>query len=159
MTDRDEQRIQRIHDILEEKNNSSRAFMQYAAHDRDYLDGDTLYMREAHFLMVIGPGPGKPMSEVASALSVTNGAVSQIAGRLEKKGYLIRLRCPDNYRRILAVLTEKGEAFYRKHLEFDRQKYADLDAQYLSRFSDEELDLILRYEQTMTRLFGEANET
>ena len=36
-------------------------------------------------MIAIGPGEGRTMSEIAREMNVTQGAVSQIASRLEKK--------------------------------------------------------------------------
>ena len=111
-------------------------------------------MREAHFIMALGPEGGKTMSEIAKAMSVTQGAISQIAGRLEKKGYLLRRQNSENRRQIMALLTEKGKSFYQQHLEFDSSEFAKMDRDYLSRFSKEELDTILEYERQMAIIFS-----
>lgn len=158
MTYSDNTRLGLIHAILCEKRNSSRAFVQYMASDREYGQSDVLHMREAHFIMAVGPGDGKTMSEVAKEMSVTQGAVSQTAGRLEKKGYIRRSQAPGNRRQILAVLTERGRAFYQQHLAFDSAKFTKIDQAYLSRFTEEELRLILEYEKLMTAHFLEDNE-
>lgn len=42
--------------------------------DREYTAGDKLYMREAHFVIAIGPGEGRTMSEIAREMKVTQGA-------------------------------------------------------------------------------------
>lgn len=156
MTYLDNERLKLISEILGEKANSSRTFTQYMSQKRHYGPEDALHMREAHFILALGPGEGKAMSELARVLSVTKGAVSQTAGRLEKKGCILRRPDPGNRRLVIAVLTEKGEEFYQRHLEFDRAEYAKMDRDYLSRFSEEELRLILEYEERMTALFAEA---
>lgn len=110
-------------------------------------------MREAHFIVAVGPGEGITMSEIAEKLFVTLGAVSQTAGRLEKKGYILRKRDPGNHRQIVAMLTPKGEAFYQQHLQYDRVQFASLDANYFSRFTEEQLCLIRDYEALMYAAF------
>lgn len=158
MTDLNNERLKLISAILSEKADSSRTFTQYMSKERQYGPEDTLYMREAHFILALGPGEGKAMSEIAKALSVTKGAVSQTAGRLEKKGYIRRRPAPGNRRQVIAALTKKGEAFYRRHLEFDRAEYAKMDEKHLSRFSEEELRLILEYEKQMTAVFADTEK-
>ena len=85
-----EQRIKLIGKLLHQQGNTARAFVQYMDSDREYTADDKLYMREAHFVIAIGPGEGRTMSEIAREMNVTQGAVSQIASRLEKKGYVCR---------------------------------------------------------------------
>jgi len=149
----DEPRLRLVADILGKKRDSSRAFVQYMSASREYDQDEPLYMREAHFITAVEPGEGKIMSEIAEALSVTHGAVSQIAGRLEKKGYILRKRDSSNHRQIVAVLTPKGEDFYQRHIQFDSAKFAAMDQQYLSCFTNEQLKLILDYETRMCAIF------
>lgn len=145
-------RLKLIYEILGEKEKASKAFVQYANRSHTYGE-DNLYMREAHFITTIGLGDGLVMSEIANKLGVTHGAVSQTALRLEKKGYIVRLRDPENFRYVVAKLTEKGEAFYREHISYDTEEYAEMDRKYLSDFSDEDLLKIKEYEKAMYKIF------
>lgn len=153
MSYRDEPRLRLVADILTKKRDSSKAFVQYMSTSREYGQGENLYMREAHFITAVEPGDGKIMSEIAEELSITHGAVSQIASRLEKKGYIIRKRDSSNHRQIIAVLTPKGEDFYQRHIQFDSTEFAMMDEQYLSRFTDEQLSFIRDYEALMCSIF------
>lgn len=142
-------RLDLIYELLHQKAATARAYVQYIDSDREYVEGDKLYMREAHFVMAIGPGEGKTMSEIAQKLDVTQGAVSQTAARLEKKGYIQRLKCPTNRRQIIALLTEKGEQFYTEHEKYDRQTFSDVDRAIFHKYSDEQLLLLIEYEAAM----------
>lgn len=157
--EQENKRLSLISAILGEKARSSRAFTQYMMKEREYEVGEKLFMREAHFILALGPGEGKTMSQLAQALDVTQGAISQTAGRLEQKGYIRREPSPGDRRQILAILTEKGCAFYKHHLEFDRAEFLKMDGEYLSQFSLEELHLILEYERQMTAIFSHTGET
>ena len=90
-----EQRIKLIGKLLHQQGNTARAFVQYMDSDREYTADDKLYMREAHFVIAIGPGEGRTMSEIAREMNVTQGAVSRshhvwrrkdtsVAGRMKK---------------------------------------------------------------------------
>lgn len=146
-------RLQLIQALLGEKSKSSTAFEQYQAIHRKYGERDTLYMREAHFVMAVGPGEGKTMSEIADILNVSRGAVSQTAARLEKKGYILRRRSQSNYRQIVAILTPEGERLFRDHLAYDNEHFAWMDRTFLSQFSDDQLRLFQQYEQIMYAIF------
>lgn len=154
---KEDERLKLIQGILGKKQVSSRLFVQYMSKDRTYGGEDTLYMREVHFLVAVGLGEGRTMSELAEELEVTHGAVSQTAGRLEKKGYIIRRRSPENRRIIIAALTEKGEQMYRDHLAYDRVKLSAMDRDYLHQFTLEELELIQRYESAMCAIFTDED--
>ncbi|MCD8196159.1 MAG: MarR family transcriptional regulator [Lachnospiraceae bacterium] len=149
-----EPRIRLISEILELKSASTRKFTQYMNASRGYNTEDFIYMREAHFMLAVKPDDGATMSEIAEALAVSHGAVSQIAARLEKKGYITRSKNPSNRREIIVTLTDKGKAFYWDHLKYDRNEYAKLDQDYLSQFTDEELGMIRDYESLMCKWFA-----
>ncbi len=151
----DETRLRLIYEILGEKRISSRLFVQYMTANREYGSGDVLHMREAHFIMAVGLEDGKTMSEIAGELTVTHGAVSQTARRLEKKGYILRRQDAGDRRQIVVVLTDKGKEFYQRQLEYDSAEFAQMDQRYLSRFTDDELRLIRDYEALMSVAFAQ----
>lgn len=155
VTYNEDERLNLIYQILGQKAVSSRNFVQYMTSARQYHGEDQLHMREAHFIVQVGPGEGLTMSEIASAMAVTLGAVSQTASRLEKKGYIVRETDPSNRRQIRATLTEKGVEFYHSHLAYDSAKFAKLDDNFLSQFSTEELKRILDYEKLMVKYLVE----
>ena len=156
MTYLDDERLGLIQQILKERQKSSRAFVQYMNKPNQHLQEEQLHVREVHCISVIGPGEGKTMSQIAQELSVTHGAVSQIASRLEKKGYLLRQKAPSNRHQTIAKLTPLGVAFYEKQLSPDSEEYADSDLKHFSGFSLEELQQILGYEHSMASHFLEA---
>lgn len=149
----EQDRIALVQKLIHQKMDTSRALVQYLETRRAYDSESNLYMREAHFIIAVKPGEGCSMSQVAQQLNVTPGAVSQTAKRLEAKGYIIRSKSGENQRQTIALLTKKGEEFYNKHLQYDRDKLAAMDAVYFSRFSDEELLRLLEYE-TVVQAFA-----
>lgn len=154
MTYKEVERLNLISQILAEKIVSSRIFVQYMTNAHNYNEDDQLHMREAHFITQIGPDKGMTMSEIAEAMAVTQGAVSQTASRLEKKGYIVREADPANRRKIRAKLTEKGVEFYHSHMAYDSASFERMDQDYLKLFSMEELKLILEYEKLMVKILG-----
>ncbi len=157
MENEQKKRLALIQSILTNKQESSRGFVQYMLTNHEYAEGEILYMREAHFIITVGPGEGKTMSEIAQRMAVTKGAVSQTASRLEKKGYILRQRAKDNGRGVMAVLTPKGEEFYLQHQQYDIQEFTAIDRNYLSCFTVEQLQMIERYEKQMCAIFTKKN--
>jgi len=97
------------------------------------------------------------MSELANRLNVTQGAVTQMATRLEKKGYVIRTK-DTQYKRVTTIsLTEKGKVLCQKHIAFDQQTYNEV-SELLEEYSDEELKKLIRYEQLMWQLFTKHSQ-
>lgn len=145
-------RLDLVYQLMHQKAATARAYVQYMDTEHEYTEGDQLYMREAHFVMAIGPGEGRTMSEIAQIMNVTQGAVSQTAARLEKKGYIRREKNAANRRQIIALLTEKGERFYAEHEKYDERTFAHLDEVYLHRFRDEELQMLIDYEAAIQKM-------
>ena len=96
---------------------------------------------------------GSPtMSELANRLNVTQGAVTQMATRLEKKGYVVRQKDTEDKRVTTISLTEKGKVLCEQHIDFDKREHANV-SEMLGEFSDEELEKLIRYEQVMWEIF------
>ena len=59
-------------------------------------------------LLIISETPGCRVNDLAAALSITVGGVSQAVDRIEAKGFLVRLPNPANRRSSLLELTSAG---------------------------------------------------
>jgi len=81
----------------------------------DYGVGFPLFYAEIQFIMVIKANEGANASSLARAIHVTGGAVSQIAGKLLKKGLIESYRLPDNRKEVFFRLTKSGEKVYHDH--------------------------------------------
>ncbi|WP_289317018.1 MarR family transcriptional regulator [Peribacillus sp. NJ4] len=112
--------------------NLGRLFMQLQRlerHPRTFGDAGPLTPSEIHTIDAIGYDGGILMSELATRLSVTKGAVTQIIGRLESKELVKRSPHPDDSRAVIISLTEKGKSAYRVHEELHLNFYKELSAQ------------------------------
>lgn len=145
-------RIQLTQALLTESRNTAFAQVAYFERPREYAPEASLYMREIHFLVAVGPDAHPPMSEMARRLNVTQGAVSQTVGRLEKKGYVVRTKDPADRRITLVSLTEQGRKLCLEHASYDHHQYERV-SQELAEFSDEELALFIRFERVLRSLF------
>lgn len=131
------------------------AAYKYQSTPRTYGTEELLFMREAHFIDVVGNGE-MAMGEIAEKLDVTNGAASQIAARLEKKGYICRKKDKTDSRHISCVLTEKAE----KTLEFHRHKDQDAYEQFgerMAEFSQKELEVCNRFLDIVYEYYNAAS--
>ena len=145
-------RMQLVKELLVESRKSAIAQVSFNERLREYAPGEMLFMREAHFIMAVGLEDAPTMSELAHRLDVTQGAVTQIAARLESKGYITRCKAQADRRQTTVALTEKGKLLYRDHIAYDDKQFARVSEWY-DEFSDEELALFTRYEQSKMALF------
>ena len=130
----------------------------YLERPRNYTAGDSLYMREVHFVVAVGPEGSPTISEMASRLNVTQGAVTQMVIRLEKKGYVLRAKNPYDRRQTTVSLTEKGKTLCSDHIAFDRSEHIRA-SRTLADYSDAELEKIIRYEQLVRQLFTKTKDS
>jgi DNA-binding MarR family transcriptional regulator len=77
---------------------------------------------------------GLQLSEIAERLLVTGGNITGIIDRMERNGYVHRVRDKSDRRVIRAVLTEKGFELYKSFLP----KYKDIMHRINSGLTEEE---------------------
>lgn len=124
----------------------------FLEHPRNYASDDSLFMREAHFIVAVGLEGNPTMSELAQRLGVTQGAVSQIAKRLENKGYIIRTRNPQDRRSTMISLTESGKSLCTEHISYDLGRHQEI-SDFLVEFSDQELSRFIYLEEKLCEIF------
>lgn len=145
-------RLALIQKILQKHTAASVATVNFFERPHKYTENDSLYMREVHFVVEIGSMDSPTMSEVANKLNVTQGAVTQMATRLEKKGYVIRHKDNQDKRVTTISLTEKGKILCEEHIAFDKKEHGEI-SERLKDFSDEELEKLIHYETIMWEIF------
>ena len=145
-------RVELVQQILRECTKSAAMVSSFLATPRRYAADDSLYMREVHFVMSIGPEESPTMSEMAARQNVTQGAVTQMVTRLEKKGYVFRAKDALDKRLTTVSLTEKGKALRLDHIAFDREEHLRT-SEILKDFSDAELERLIYYESLVQQIF------
>jgi len=80
-----------------------------------------LSITEVHTLVAIGVDTRRTMSEVASELKITTSTLTVSINKLEKKGYVERLRLGDDRRLVHLMLTKRGQIICMGHLEFHKR--------------------------------------
>lgn len=148
-------RVELAQRLLHECILSAAAVNSFLEKPRRYAEADDLYMREVHFVVAVGPDRSPSMGEMAQQLGVTQGAVTQMATRLEKKGYLSRTKDARDKRVTIVTLTEKGRELCARHILYDRGRYAHT-GDVLSEFSDADLERLIHYEHLVQELFTKA---
>jgi DNA-binding MarR family transcriptional regulator len=70
-------------------------------------------------------GPTR-LTELASATGVTQPAMTQLVGRMEREGFMVRLIDPDDARATLVDLTDAGRALRGELLESVHERLDEL---------------------------------
>lgn len=75
-------------------------------------------MTEVHILEAIVKSESNMMSAVAKYLMVTQGTLSVSAGKLEKKGYVKRIKDDEDRRIVRLLITDKARSVLDVHDKF-----------------------------------------
>ena len=81
----------------------------------DLGEGATLTAAEIHLIDLIGRKPDESVSDLASHLGITKGAVSQIVQKLLTKGFITRSYGVGNRKTVCLNLTSNGRKAYSWH--------------------------------------------
>ncbi len=104
---------------------------------------DTLmYQSEIHFIEAMGINEGISTSSMVQKLQITNGAITQIANKLIKKGLMERFKKADNKKVVYYRLTEKGKIAFRNHQEFHSELNEKM-VNYVSSLSNDHLNALM----------------
>lgn len=96
---------------------------------RTFGEAGILTPSEVHTIDAIGSGDGILMSELATRLAVSKGAVTQMVSRLEAKEFVRRSPHATDSRAIIVSLTKTGFLAYQAHREYDQEVYRKLSMQ------------------------------
>lgn len=108
-------------------------------------------INDMHIIDAIGVCDPKNMSTVAKAMSVTVGTLTTAINNLVKKGYVSRVRSPEDKRVVLLSLTEKGVGAYEKHAVFHKKMVQTV----MDGFEGEEMEVLTRALGKLRRYFKE----
>ena len=80
------------------------------------LDKEHCTIPQLEIISCLDRTKGLPLSEIAERLLVSGGNVTGIIDRLERDGYVHRIRDKDDRRIVRALLTDKGFELYKSFL-------------------------------------------
>lgn len=119
-------------------------FLELDRRTRRYGTDVQLFSAEIHMIKAIKENEGIHVTGLAGILGVTKGAVSQIIGKLEKKGMIMKERDADNQSRLMLKLTPKGETAHINHEKY-HQDFDDLVKEVLKEASEQEKSFLRRF--------------
>ncbi len=102
-------------------------FGKFENSPRDFGVGELLYPSEIHTVVLIVRKPNLNLTELSCELGVSKSAVSKFVNKLMDKGLIIKKRARDNNKEVFFVPTEKGEKAARRHDEFEKDLFSDIE--------------------------------
>ena len=111
----------------------------------------------SHLLDVIGDHPGKNVSELATTIGVTKGAISQVLAKLEKKGVVRRYKKSTNEKEVFVELTKAGHAFHQKHQAINAATEQVL-SQELAGHPDEQVEFLVTMFRWLDTYLAQSQE-
>jgi len=103
---------------------------------------EELSLSELELVKAVGRHPRSNMTEIASILGITKGAVSQMSVKLVSKYLLKKENNPVNSKEIWLMLSEKGEAVFEQAENFYYGMFSELDDK-IDKMNIEQIELIL----------------
>ncbi|MCR4600855.1 MAG: MarR family winged helix-turn-helix transcriptional regulator [Clostridia bacterium] len=119
------------------------SFMKAASENND------LSVAEIHTLVAVGRKQPKTMSEIAQELLINVSTLSISIKKLEAKGFVSRLRAPEDRRVVRIELTEKGRNALAEHEKF----YYDLVEEIVGDVSDDEKQYYINLAEKLMNFF------
>ncbi|WP_432455731.1 MarR family winged helix-turn-helix transcriptional regulator [Agarivorans sp. QJM3NY_29] len=124
---------------------------------RKFGTDEILSNSEIHLIEIIGDHRDLSVTDIANALGITKGAVSQALKKLEKKGFTEKSPAPDNLSRAIVRLTSKGEIAFVAHKEW-HEKMDGGFANYIQELGQEDIKVISEFlERTEDFLIRRVN--
>lgn len=106
-----------------------------------------LGINETEFFVLFALDANGPLTiqEIGSKINMTSGTMTYVIDKLEKKGYIKRVRCEEDRRRIYIELTEAGKTFWQSTVEQHKQDMAEV-------FSHVEDDVVYEMIELMKKI-------
>ena len=90
-------------------------------------------------------------------MQMTRGAISKMTKKLLAKGLIEKYTLETNKKEVYFKLTERGKVLFKEH-EKRHKQWEKRDMQFLSRYSKEETDTILKFMQEFNVYLDEQIE-
>ncbi len=116
-----------------------------------------LYHSERHMLDTIASNPDLNITEYATALGVTKGAISQIVNKLESKGFVRRYKKGSNDKAVYVELTKQGKDVTERRKQVNEQTLKPLTEE-LNKHTDKEVAFLVAMFRWMDDYFDESKK-
>jgi len=118
-----------------------RLVMRYMELDKQIHNFGTdtpIYYSEIHLISAIANNPDIHVKGLAELLNITSASVSEMLGKLQKKGLIQKTADKNNLSRLKLTLTTKGQLAHEEHMKY-HSKLNQIIAEELKGKSDEQI--------------------
>lgn len=109
-----------------------RAYQAFADYDARGHRGTGLTVPQADVIFTLGNTSGLTFKEIGEKTLITKGTLTGVIDRLEHKGLVKRVACPEDRRCTRAALTSKGRKLFEKrfpeHITYIKERFDRLTA-------------------------------
>ncbi len=113
-----------------------------------------LSMTEVHTLAAVGLEKSRTMTEVATDLMINVSTLTAAINKLEKKGFVIRVKSKDDRRVVRIELTESGIAILEDHELFHKK----MVEQVVENLGEEEARVLMKSMSSLKKFFRKQYE-
>lgn len=99
---------------------------------------------ETHCIDYIGKLELPNVTKIAEHMQMTRGAISKMTRKLLAKGLIEKYTLENNKKEVYFKLTDRGMLLYKEH-EKRHKLWEKRDMQFLSRYSKEEIELVMKF--------------
>jgi MarR family transcriptional regulator, 2-MHQ and catechol-resistance regulon repressor len=92
----------------------SRAYKAINEHVNKVIQASGLNPTEFAVLELLYHKGDQPMQQIGGKILLASGSITYVVDKLEQKGLLIRIACPNDRRVTFAQITEKGKDFIQE---------------------------------------------
>lgn len=124
----------------------------------DYGTGEYYTAVEVHVLEQIYFHPGITVTELATLISRTKGAVSQIATRLYEKDLITKTSQENEEKRRSLWLTPKGMELNQLHMAYDERMTKKFFGEVSKYYTSEQMDAFFKVMETCFYLLSPNSE-
>lgn len=86
----------------------------------------------------------QPLQQIGGKILLASGSITYVVDKLEEKGYLKRVACPNDRRVTFAQITENGIQFIENVFPEHERKIADLMSELSPEEKDQAIELLKR---------------
>ncbi len=108
---------------------------------RHFCTDTIIYPAEIHLIAAIANNPDIHIRGLAQRLHITSASISEMIGKLQKKGLVQKSADQDNLSRLKLSLTAKGQRAHEAHMRY-HDELNDLVAQELKDASVEQVSFL-----------------
>lgn len=141
-----------LNDLLTNTFNSILRIEEQSVHNRLTAG---LSIAELHTIVAIGLHESNPMNVIATRLNITLATLTSAITKLEKKGFVERMRSEKDRRQVLVHLTTDGRKAYRAHDLFHKKMVDNV----LDQLNPEEERIFINALTKVKEFFDQENQS